>query len=378
MAIIARLSRVCLRSGISTGLSAIALLFSVNVSAVDIDPELTVDDATQARVELADGSVIFGVLTGFRDDVLTMETSFNDALEIDASLVKNLTSPQSLELMLDDSRVFDLEKLVVTDGELKLSETETIALVDVGIVNPEDWEEGNGYNWTGSTGVALAYNRGNTETDEMDVTFNTVLESLRDRFTVRGLLDQDFAYQDVTTEQPDGTEITTTEKNATTDNWRVLTKYDYFLSNPRNYVGANINFEADEFADINLRSYVGPYFGRKLIEDDDLTLDGEIGLVYVDTDFIEAEDTNYPGMGWNFTGETSKLGWDSRLYLTHVGILNLEDANQVILNTTFGLAFPLVFGLEGAAEIRLDYDGGAAEGKENLDQVYGFRVGYSW
>ena len=49
-----------------------------------------------------------------------------------------------------------------------------------------------------------------------------------------------------------------------------------------------------------------------------------------------------------------------------------------IYRTTVGLRFPLLFGIEAAAEATADYDGGAAEGKDKLDEALKFRVGYTW
>jgi hypothetical protein len=98
----------------------------------------------------------------------------------------------------------------------------------------------------------------------------------------------------------------------------------------------------------------------------------------VDTDFFNAQDTEYLGANWNVTGESEILGGDSKVYLTHVGILNVSDDNSVILDTTIGFGFPFFFGFEAAAEFTVDYDGAAAAGKKAIDQSYNLRVGYSW
>ena len=84
-----------------------------------------------------------------------------------------------------------------------------------------------------------------------------------------------------------------------------------------------------------------------------------------------AQTGTLPGRAWCWEG-------DSRLYLTHVGILNISDDNSLILDTTVGLGFPFFFGLEAAAEFSIDYDGAAAAGKDAVDQSYNLRVGYSW
>lgn len=330
-----------------------------------------------AKIELSDGSIIYGQVVDLHGDTLTLATSFNSALTIDVSLVKHMYSGAETELLLEDERVLTIPALAVRDGQLALDDGEKIALVEVQAVNPEEWEAGKGYDWTGNSGLALAYNRGNTKTDEFDVAVDTILRSTRDRITVRANLEQDFAYNKE--QRIDGDVVTTVEnKRTTADNWQVLTKYDYFLKDVDYYIGANVNFEADALADIKLRTYVGPYYGRRLVDNSDLSLDAEFGAVYVSTDFVNAEDTNYPGINWNFTGESSIVGGDSRLYLKHVGIIDLDNADAFILNTTVGLAFPLVLGLEAAGEVTLNYDGGAAEGKDELDQVYKFRIGYGW
>jgi hypothetical protein len=56
----------------------------------------------------------------------------------------------------------------------------------------------------------------------------------------------------------------------------------------------------------------------------------------------------------------------------------LQDTEDVILNTTLGLSFPLLDRFEAAAEIFLEYDSGAVEDIEELDQTYKFRIGYTW
>ena len=361
----------------------LALGGATSVSAFDTadaayPDALSEDTAPQpGKIELLDGSIIYGEVVDLHGDTLTLATSFNSALTIDVSLIKHMYSGAETELLLEDERVLTVPALAVQDGQLALDDGEKIALVAVQAVNPEDWEEGKGYDWTGNSGMALAYNRGNTKTDEFDVAVDTTLRSIRDRIIVRGNFEQDFTYNKE--QRIDGDVISNVEnKQTTADNWQVLTKYDYFLKDVDYYIGANVNFEADALADINLRTYVGPYYGRRLVDNSDLSLDAEFGAVYVSTDFISAEDTNYPGVNWNFTGESSIVGGDSRLYLKHVGIIDLDNVDAFILNTTVGLAFPLVLGLEASGEVTLNYDGGAAEGKNELDQVYKFRIGYAW
>jgi len=55
-------------------------------------------------------------------------------------------------------------------------------------------------------------------------------------------------------------------------------------------------------------------------------LDGELGIAYVSTEYdadVNQEDNNYTSLNWNLTGESSLLGGDSRLYLRHIGIIDI-------------------------------------------------------
>lgn len=342
-------------------------------------PSLTADPTTQATIRLTDGSVIKGAVSGIRDDALQVKAAFADELSIDVDLVESLQWMQETELLMDDDRVVVVPGLKVEGGKLEIGDQQ-VALVDIDVMNPDTWEIGRGYHWDGDTSAAFAYNRGNTRTDELDVVLNTTLTSVRDRYTFNAKFEQDDAYNLIEVTEG-GETVQQWDKNATADNWKVLGKYDYFIEDSRNYVGANASVEADALAGIDLRTYVGPYFGRKLIEGDDLKLDGELGFAAVSTDYEETlgqEDTDYIGLNWNFTGESNLLGGDSRLYLRHVGIVDVEDANQLILKTTAGLAFPLLYGLEAAAEVTVDYDGTAADDREEVDEVYKLRIGYAW
>lgn len=349
----------------------VTLLFSVEASAI-----------TNARVILHDGSVIFANIVDYRVDQLILDTSFSSEMKIDATLVRDIeASPDDRSLsslLLKDGRRVEAAPLIVTGGILALSDGEVIKLTDIDKLNPEPWEMGQGYAWEGLASAAFTVARGNTDSDQLDVAINTQFDSTRDRFTLRASIEQDQASVAVPGDA-EASDNVTRSRESSADNWQVVTKYDYYLEDWSNhYLGVNASVEADKFTDIRLRSYLGPYYGRKLFDGAWGKLDSELGFVWVDTDFFDADDTEYLAANWNITGESEILGGDSKIYLTHVGILNVSDDNSLILDTTVGFGFPFFFGLEAAAEFRLDYDGAAAAGKDSVDQSYNLRVGYRW
>ncbi len=291
-----------------------------------------------------------------------------------------------------------------------LEDEENLAVDALYVANPEEWEEGHGYRVEGRVTSAVEFLRSNTSTDQFDADFETILLSQRDRITVRGDYSETSAVVLSPEVDAEGEPVTDVNGNPaikktstpTVDNLAVVGKYDYFLSDSRNYLGVNLGVNADSFADIERRSYIGPYFGRKIFVDQAYQLDAALGLSYVKTDFIErappeapdpsdpdydpdfvpvlAEypDNYYTGINLNFTGETALFDGALNLYLRQVNIFNVFDMDKSIYRTTFGLRFPLLFGLEAAAEASADYDGGAAPGKGELDEAFKFRVGYRW
>ncbi|MDG1233753.1 MAG: DUF481 domain-containing protein, partial [Pseudomonadales bacterium] len=160
--------------------------------------------------------------------------------------------------------------------------------------------------------------------------------------------------------------------------WRIRGKYDRFSDqDTNNYIGGQLVFYQDEFADLKLRTTVGPYIGRNFFESSRLSLSGEVGAVYVDENFDIAEDSDFLGGNWEVS-VTSDIIPKTELYATQIGIINFDQIDGVLVDTVIGLRFPLIGGLQTAFEIKLEYDGGAVDEVDELDQTYNLKFGYSW
>jgi hypothetical protein len=372
-------------------------LFHLSVWASD-NAVVLATESPPARIVLMDQSVIWGEVIDIREGEVVVKTQWIGEVSIDLTAIMLLESDQAIELLTKDQNKFALSSLQVVEGEVVLEDKENLAVDELYVANPEDWEAGRGYSVEGRVTSAVEFLRGNTSTDQFNADFETILRSQRDRITFRGDYAEtsavvlspklDFEGEPVLDANGDPAVIKTS--TPTIDNWAIVGKYDYFLSNSQNYLGVNLGVNADRFADIERRAYIGPYFGRKLFVDKTYQLDAELGLSYVETDFIErdysaddplarnASDNYFTGINLNFTGETELFDGALSLYLRQTNILNVSDMEKSIYRTTFGLRFPLLFGLEAAAEASADYDGGAAPGKEKLDEAVKFRIGYNW
>lgn len=316
------------------------------------------------EILLINGSRIVGVVTGARDGVVKIDTDFAGTLEIPLDKIASMQTAEPVVIAMVDDSVIEGQPLALDAGQLTVTDADgdqqSLAMEQLLIVNPEPWEIGDGYKWTGLASLAFKFERGNSDTDELDYKLDTAWRSDSDRYTLR--IDGEI-------DEANGL------KNA--DNWTIQGKYDNFWGE-HTYWGVQALAEQDEFRDLDLRFLIGPYVGRDFLTDPVFTLSAEVGASYVNEDFNIAEDQDYPGANWALRISSDYLGGDSRLYIDQLGVLNLDEMSDMIVNTTFGLGFPLLFGLDAAAEILLEYDSGAVEGVDELDQTYNFRIGYSW
>ena len=335
-----------------------------------------------ARIELIDQTVVYGEITDIHDGELYVTTELMGDVTIALSSILYLESDRDIELLTTEQEKLALPSFMIVDGEVVLDDADNLTLDQLDVANPEEWEQGRGYLITGRVTSSIEYNWGNTETDNLNLDAETILESLRDRITLRADYEESSAL--VLNKDDDGNAILDADGNEakisqdTADNWRVEGKYDYFLSDPRNYLGLNVGLHADQFANVDRRTYASAYVGRKILTRDTLTFDAELGLLYVDTDFAVSEDDSYTGVNINLNGEAQLFDSRVTLYFRQANIVNLQSTEKSIYRTKVGLRFPLFLGLEGAAEATADYDGGAADGKEKLDKTLKLRIGYTW
>lgn len=321
--------------------------------------------ASADEILMKNGSRLVGTLVSSGAGEVVFDTPFAGEITLKQENIESMVTTEDVTLLMQDGRVFRDKKIIEQEGELTvIDENQSpveFAVADIEFVNPEPWLLGEGYKWSGQVNARIESERGNSDSDEVDMDFESIWRSLEDRFTIRGL-----------------TEVDRSNGDKTKDTWWIRNKYDRFSrSDPDNYYGYQLYFEYDKFADLDLRTLTGPYIGRQFFENDLLNMHAEVGVVYVDEQFDVAEDSDFWGSNWEVrlvSGIIPKL----ELYLNQDGVLNINDTSESIANTTFGIRFPLIYGLQLAAEARWEYDGGAADDVDDTDETYNFKLGYAW
>ena len=137
-------------------------------------------------------------------------------------------------------------------------------------------------------------------------------------------------------------------------------------------------FKKDRFADLNLRTLVGPGIGYRFFESKPLNLKLEIGPYYLNDDFIDQSDETFWGPAW-FLDYDQKV-WKKRLQIYHrqLGFQGVNNSDKFIWRSWTGVRIPLVAGLFGSLEYEIDYDSEPAVEAETTDQTFKLKLGYKW
>jgi len=314
---------------------------------------------------MKNGSRLVGTLVSADADIVVFNTPFAGDITINQVNIETIITENEVTLLMDDNMIYRNKRVVAQEDSLIVfDEKERPVRFEVGdikMINPEPWRLGDGYKWSGEVNAALESERGNSDSDELDVDFESVWRSLADRYTIRGVWELDEANGD-------------RNKNK----GKLRTKYDRFSkTDPDNYAGVQAAFEHDEFADLDLRTIAGPYIGRQFYEGYYLSLHGEVGIVYVDERFDVAKDEDYWGPSWELRLSSGIIP-RSELYVYQDGLLDFTDPDNLILNTTVGIKFPLIFGFQAAVEALYEFDGGAVDDVDSTDETIKAKLGYSW
>jgi putative salt-induced outer membrane protein YdiY len=318
------------------------------------------------EIRMKNGSRLIGELISIESDKVIFSTPFAGKITITQDNVDRIITETPVTLKMQDGTVYEDRQIIATEKAMLVEAEDEAPVIfdttDIEMVNPEPWKLGIGYDWSGRFSLAAEAERGNSDSDEWDLKAESVWLSLKDRYTLKGNM-----------------EFEESRGVKTEDNWYLFSKYDRFLEpGSQNYRGAKLSFEYDKFEDIDLRTVLGPHFGRQFAKSERFKLEMELGPVWVHEQYSDDSNEDWAGALWFIDASTDIIGFGSTLYLDHDGILKVEEPSETILNAVIGIRFPIVGGFETAFEVEYEYDGGAVDGIDKLDTTYNLRLGYAW
>jgi putative salt-induced outer membrane protein YdiY len=313
---------------------------------------------------MRDGSRLLGEVIKRENDTLHFKTSYAGVIQVDWKAIATITAEKPMELLLTDDTVVTGTRITNNVDDL-IVETSGAAPVTldqdaVVLLNPEPWRKGEGYKLSGRVNVALERQRGNTDTDEADVDGDLTWRRKNDRFLASGELERD-----------------KTDNELTTEKWKLEGAYNYFVTK-KWYWGGSGRLEHDKFADLDLRTSVGPLVGYQWFESRKMNLSTSTGINYVNEDFINGNDDDYVALPWTINFDRYVFGEFMQFYHKQTGLWNIEATSNVVWDTWTGLRFPLILGLVASTEMKVNYDSAAAEDADEVDTTYSLKLGYQW
>ncbi|MEZ5542653.1 MAG: DUF481 domain-containing protein [Pseudomonadota bacterium] len=313
---------------------------------------------------LKDGSRLVGEVVRQRDGVLEFKTGFAGVINVQWDQVADLRVEKPVDVYLNSKELLQATAVSNSDGVtviesagLPAREVDSQMLASI---NPEAWERGDGYKFSGLVNAGLELQSGNTEQEKIALDGAMKIRRLHDRLNL------------VAQYQKDKSDSVTTAKN-----WLLHNKYDYFVTD-KLYYGGSLNFEQDRFADLQLRTALGPHVGYQFFESKQMNLSADIGLMYVMDKYYVAADDEYPALGWNIDFDRMLLADRIQFYHNQNGRFELGEADNVVVDTWTGFRFPLVAGILASIEAQISYDGGAPAGVDKVDTIYRAKLGYQW
>ena len=326
--------------------------------------------AQQARADeliMKDGSRLIGEVVKRENGTLEYKTTFAGVIKVNWDEVAELHADKPMQLLLDDESTRSArhiksseEGLILSDDiEPDLSEP-SLAQDELAFINPAPWRTGDGYKLDGHINFALEKERGNTDKDEIDIDGDLVWRYRDDRFNMFGELEHD-----------------RNNNEKTADNWKLTGSYDHFFSK-KWFAGIYLGFEHDQFADLNLRSNIGPKVGYQWFEGKAMNLSTQAGPIYVDEDFDTDPDDDYVSLGWGINFDKYLFSEFMQIYHRQNGLWSMDDTSNVVWNTWTGLRFPLVWRFVASTEMQVEYDSGSAEDADDMDTTYTLKLGYQW
>ena len=313
---------------------------------------------------MQDGSRLLGtVVKKDGGNSFDFKTSYAGVITIQWAEVKQLIAEEPITVLLKSGSTYDVvnakknaEGVTTLSGA---STTQTTTLSEVAYFSPEPWRLGQGWHWQGNTNIALSYERGNTDQDDLEADFAMTFRRLDDRIKLNGDYDREKSNEVLTNED-----------------WRLVTRYDHFVSDKLFY-GATLGFEHDRFADIQLRTTIGPLIGYEFYDSKAMNLDVAGGPIYVKENYYSAENDEYAALGWQLNFD--RYITDSiQFYHRHTGLLSMEDTKDFAWDSWTGLRFPIYAGIVASTEMKIEYDGGAQEDVDKTDTTYSVKLGYEW
>jgi putative salt-induced outer membrane protein YdiY len=118
--------------------------------------------------------------------------------------------------------------------------------------------------------------------------------------------------------------------------------------------------------------------GYQFFETKTTNLSVELGVSYVNDDYIVADDDGYAAGRWAVNFDHLLYKDSIQFFHNHVGLMSLANTSKTSVQSQTGFRFKIYQGLNATAQLNLDWDNAPSPGVENTDTAYLFTLGYQF
>jgi putative salt-induced outer membrane protein YdiY len=314
-------------------------------------------------VVLDNGDRLTGRIVRLEGGTLVLNTDYAGDVKINLRRIQVLESDQDMTVVLENDRRF-YGRLTGNGSQISVREGDTVSVEEIPTGQISDIQPGRltGEEWNiqGRINVGASDSSGNSDVARLNVNGEIAARKGRDRYT---------AGTSINYAQDSGAE---TESNAA-----LYLKHDRFFTR-RWYTYLNTTFEHDRFKDIKLRSTLGYGSGYQAIQSSRTNLALEGGIDYVHTDFYDTPTDHYPAARLAVKYDHYLLPDSLQFFYTTEAYVSLRKVKQSFARAQTGLRYPLRNRFEVTAQLNVDWDGDPQPGRESVDRIVLFTLGYKW
>lgn len=319
-------------------------------------------------IKFHNGDQLQGILISMQDGSIKFNSAMLGEVSIAMTNVDSLAIDKKAELHFSDGTVLQQTVELAEGDAILLRQGEIVGeqkvlLSQLTKINPPIAKP---IKWKGRVSGGLIVDRGNSESQDMQMQVGATRETKTDRI----ILDLEFI-------ENRETDSDTGEENTSKRRYELGAHYDYFLT-PQYYAYGEVNAEKESTANLDLRLNIGSGLGYRWIKTEMTELDVETGVSWVNESFSDqSEDNDYIAarFGWRFSHQYS-----SATLFFHQGkwIPSLENAEDQLIKTSTGIRTQLNSHLFAEAKLLYDWDQTPADNAEKEDVSYILGVGWDF
>jgi putative salt-induced outer membrane protein YdiY len=310
------------------------------------------------EVKLKNGDRLTGTVTSLAGGKLVINTLSEGTVTVDWTQVASVKTSGKIAVKMATGEIVEGKLVEAPEGRIKVATEGAAAPVEIEFAKVSKFNEPP-TQWHGSLNLSAKVTDGNTHNQSFLFAAEATRATENDLFMLRAI----FLYG---------------KKNGVLDerNAYGLAKYNYeFYKGLYGYLSAE--FLSDRFKDLNLNTTVSAGVGYEVFKKDWIDLTTEVGIAYMNNDFVVAEDEGHiGGRAAARLRVALPLNFEFRDNLTvYPNFEHSQDwqaRNEATLGTALGGGWSLLGG------VITQFDNKPSPGFRKYDDTYFLGLGYTF